>query len=257
LENGADFAELAKQYSTDTASASKGGDLGWFSRGQMVKEFEDAAFSTPVGQFSDVVQTQYGYHIILVTDHRDASTPTFDDVADQVAQDYQASVRSQKFQDWYQQTMPTAQVTITDPLLAAYRLSQNDPEQGLQALLKLRDEGTSNEKYLDYVIGTVYQSMMDSAQTQKQSLESNDTITDDQQQQIDDLTTKIETLRNEAIASYQAQLAALGGQDDDIQTDIQALEQAAESSSVQTPDTTVEPAPDQTGETTAAPASSQ
>ncbi len=251
LENGADFAELAKQYSTDTGSASNGGDLGWFSRGQMVQAFEDAAFSTPVGEISDVVQTQYGYHIIKVTDHRDASTPTFDDVKDQVAQDYQASVRSQKFQDWYQQVQPEAQVTITDPVLAAYQLAQTDPEQGVQDLIQLRDDGTTDEKYLNYIIGSVYESMMDNAQSQQQTLKSNDTITDEQQQQIDDLTTQIATLRAEAIAAYQAQQAALdalGEQDDDIQSDIDALQQAVEPTTVQTPDTTVEPAPDETSD---------
>ncbi len=224
LENGADFAELAREYSQDTGTAATGGDLGWFTRGQMIQAFEDAAFSTPVGQISDVIQTQYGYHIILVTDYKPASSPEYADVADQVAEDYQADIRAQRFNDWYTGTRPTAQITIEDPVLAAYRLQQNNTGQGLQAFLDLRDEGTVDEKYLSYIIGTIYESMMEDAQSQKQQLESGDAITDSQQQQIDALNTEIAARRSQAIAAYQDQLAQLGGEDAQIEQRIAILQ---------------------------------
>lgn len=69
LDEGEDFAMLARQYSKCPSKAA-GGDLGYFKRGQMVKEFEKAAFSLPVGQVSEPVQTQFGWHIIKVTDRR-------------------------------------------------------------------------------------------------------------------------------------------------------------------------------------------
>lgn len=78
LEKGEDFAELAKEYSTDTASAESGGDLGFFGEGTMVAEFEEAAFSMKVNDISDPVKTEHGYHIIKVTDIQEAAEANFD-----------------------------------------------------------------------------------------------------------------------------------------------------------------------------------
>lgn len=72
--SGADFAALAREYSQDT-SASQGGDLGWFSDGMMVVPFEDAVHKLKPGQISAPVRTQFGWHIIKLTDVRDAGTP--------------------------------------------------------------------------------------------------------------------------------------------------------------------------------------
>lgn len=70
IKAGEDFATLATELSTDTGSKANGGDLGWFTRGMMLQPFEDAAFSLPVGQVSDVVETTAGFHLILVEDHQ-------------------------------------------------------------------------------------------------------------------------------------------------------------------------------------------
>jgi len=67
LKNGADFAQAAQNYSKDPGSAKMGGNLGWFGKGMMVKEFEEACFSAKVGEIQKPVKTSFGYHIILVT----------------------------------------------------------------------------------------------------------------------------------------------------------------------------------------------
>ncbi|WP_040208761.1 peptidylprolyl isomerase [Neobacillus jeddahensis] len=79
LSDGGDFAELAKEYSTDEASKEQGGELGYFSKGTMVTEFDDVAFTLAVNQISDPVKTDYGYHIIKVEGKKDAKEANYDE----------------------------------------------------------------------------------------------------------------------------------------------------------------------------------
>jgi peptidyl-prolyl cis-trans isomerase C len=84
LKKGTDFAELAKQKSKDPTAAAEGGDLGWFTKEQMVPEFAEAAFKLEKGQISEPVKTQFGWHIIEVEDKRTKPVPSFEQVKDQV-----------------------------------------------------------------------------------------------------------------------------------------------------------------------------
>ncbi|MBT9259610.1 MAG: peptidylprolyl isomerase [Clostridiales bacterium] len=88
LLQGEDFAQVAEAYSKDGGSAAQGGDLGWIVRGQMVPEFEEAAFSLPVGEISQPVESYYGWHIIQVEDRQEGREVSFEDVKEQVKQDY-------------------------------------------------------------------------------------------------------------------------------------------------------------------------
>lgn len=97
IKKGEDFHALAATESIDNMSAVKGGDLGFFARGQMVPEFEEAAFSLKPGEVSEIVQTDYGYHIIKVEDRLE----NYEDVKDEVLEDlknqkYQASVKKMR-----------------------------------------------------------------------------------------------------------------------------------------------------------------
>ena len=85
-KHGANFEDLAKKYSEDDATKPKGGDLGWIVEGQTVPEFQQAAFSLPKGAISDLVKTQYGFHIIKVLDHENAHTKSFEEVRDSILQ---------------------------------------------------------------------------------------------------------------------------------------------------------------------------
>jgi len=111
LKKGEDFAVIAKEKSKDTGA--EGGDLGFFTRGQMLKPFEDAAFALDVGQISEPVQTQFGWHIIKVEEKRDQALPTFDQVkAAIVAQLIQA-----KAQEVVTGLRDTAKIEVVDPEL--------------------------------------------------------------------------------------------------------------------------------------------
>lgn len=95
----ADFAELAKKHS-QRPSASQGGDLGYFTRGQMVKPFEEAAFGLQPGQISEIVETRFGYHIILVQDKKPKRQLKFEEVSGEIEkalEDEQFDIALQKW----------------------------------------------------------------------------------------------------------------------------------------------------------------
>ncbi len=84
VAKGEDFGKLAEQYSIDPGSKADGGKLGYFTKGQMVKEFEDAAFALKAGEVSKPVKSKFGWHVIKVEDRRTKSPPTFEEVKDQI-----------------------------------------------------------------------------------------------------------------------------------------------------------------------------
>lgn len=85
---GADFAELAREHSSDPGSAANGGDLGWVNRGVMVKPFEESAFSLELNTLSEPVKTDFGYHLVEVTEQRGGGNATFEDMRDEVETAY-------------------------------------------------------------------------------------------------------------------------------------------------------------------------
>jgi len=107
LRNGEDFATVAQQHSEDTATAAKGGDLGYFPRGQLEKSFEDVAFALPVGQLSELVRSPYGWHILRVEDKREAAMKPLAEVEQEIGD----KIREDKARD--------AAAAFVDDLLSA------------------------------------------------------------------------------------------------------------------------------------------
>jgi len=104
LNTGEDWYALAAQFSTDTSNKDKGGDLGWFSRGAMVAEFEEAAYALEVGEISQPVQTSFGYHIIQVLGHEMRS----------LSDSAYSQLRETKFQEWLDLQRENSTVEIRD-----------------------------------------------------------------------------------------------------------------------------------------------
>lgn len=100
LKSGKDFATLAKEKSVDPGSKELGGDLDFFQRSEMIPAFSDVAFSLAKGEISDPVQSEFGYHVILVTDIEEAVGPTYDEAKDDVRKIYLEEQLSLTFQDW-------------------------------------------------------------------------------------------------------------------------------------------------------------
>jgi len=114
LDAGRPFADLAKEKSTGP-SGPNGGDLGYFTRGRMVKEFEDVAFALKVGEVSGPVKTKFGWHIIKLTDSRQSAPPKFEQVARQLSQQMMVGA----FDKTIRELKQTADITVADPALAA------------------------------------------------------------------------------------------------------------------------------------------
>jgi peptidyl-prolyl cis-trans isomerase C len=150
IQGGADFAKVAKECS-DCPSAPRGGDLGYFKRGQMAPEFEKAAFALKVGQVSDVVKTEFGYHIIKVEARRNEVPKDYEKNKASYRDNY---IEEQKWRVWseYQKKLKdSAKIEVEDPQLAAYRVldENDDQDKGIQLLDQAvqNDPGDTGAKY--------------------------------------------------------------------------------------------------------------
>jgi len=223
LARGADFAELARTRSTDTGSAAQGGALGWFGRGVMAPEFEEAAFTLEVGETSGIVQTDFGFHIIRVTDRRAASEPEFEEVADRVRADAERAIARERFDAWLKAAREEATVVISDPILEAMYLKDLDLDRGIAAFERIRDEGVVEEEYISFIIGSLYEEKMASLQSEIELLKTQLPEGPEREAEIARVEGEVEKARQAALAAYQEALKAFPD-DEDVQERISVLE---------------------------------
>jgi foldase protein PrsA len=116
LDEGADFATLAEEKSTDTASAANGGDLGFFGQGDMVESFSKAAFALELNEISEPVQSDFGYHIIKKTDYKAATNPTLEEKKEEIRNLLVDQKVAELSSDWISNLRAQAKITNTlDP----------------------------------------------------------------------------------------------------------------------------------------------
>ena len=132
IKSGADFAELAKEHSGDAGSKEKGGLLGYFGKGQMVPQFEQAAFSLKPGEVSDPVKSQFGWHIIKVENRRQKPPPGFDTVKDQIL----GSLIHKRAQKVAEELRTDAKIEYLDPKIKAMVEADEKRKAATQAVLQ-------------------------------------------------------------------------------------------------------------------------
>lgn len=123
LKAGANFATLAEKNSIDKGSAAKGGDLGFFGRGQMVPAFEKAAFSMKKGEISGPIKTQFGYHIIKVTDLKKGKKTAYDKVKESLSKKLLTEKRRAAFDDYIKKLKKSFTVKINEKQLKDIKLA--------------------------------------------------------------------------------------------------------------------------------------
>ncbi|MCP4634819.1 MAG: hypothetical protein GY855_17970 [candidate division Zixibacteria bacterium] len=148
LKNGEDFAVLAEKHSGDEASAKRGGDLGFFSRGRMVKPFEDAAFALEIGDISEPVKSEFGYHIIKAEDRREEEIKPMDDSRKGQIKQQEKSKRERERADTFVDSIKQeAEFKFNEKLIA------NDEDTTLKAtdwvVIANGTDSIKHERYID------------------------------------------------------------------------------------------------------------
>lgn len=145
VEAGEDFSKLAKEYSEDS-SAADGGELGKFTKGQMVQEFEDAAFALKPGQTSKIIETQYGYHIIKLN-KKGTETLNYDDIASTVKQDFinkKIYDKVSELQKKYNVKFNEEAINVTVDNLKPLKLSNDEKEDTSKNSSKTNSDSNNN-----------------------------------------------------------------------------------------------------------------
>ena len=157
-KKGANFEDLAKKYSEDPGTKDKGGDLGYIVRGQTVAEFEKAAFSLPKGSISDLIKTQYGFHILKIIDREMAHTKTFDEVKDSIRTPMmlsEADKQASDIADKLSQAIRQSNKVSLDDLAKQYNLTVGEtrPVTVSDSLIELGNSQDPNVKVTDTIFG--------------------------------------------------------------------------------------------------------
>jgi len=154
-KHGEDFASLAKKYSEDPGSKSKGGDLGYFGSGAMVKPFEDAAFSAKIDDIVGPVKTDYGFHIIKVEDARIKKVAGGKDANKAILEEKQEKA----YQNWFYEIKKSAKIEIENPAFNALDLRFKGRFADSLLEYKKAIQENPRDAYLHVFLGSLYEEM--------------------------------------------------------------------------------------------------
>jgi peptidyl-prolyl cis-trans isomerase D len=154
-KNPKSFADMAKKYSADPGSAEKGGDLDFFARGAMVKPFEEAAFSLKPGQISNLVQSDFGYHIIMLTAVRGGETRTFEQVKPELLDAAKTQLAQARYAELAEQFTNTVyeQSDSLQPVIDKLKLTSQKAQGISRTPLPTAAAPLNSEKFLTALFG--------------------------------------------------------------------------------------------------------
>jgi parvulin-like peptidyl-prolyl isomerase len=149
LENGAEFGDMAREYSDDTSNSADGGDLGFITRGQMVEAFEEAAFALDIDEVSGIVETEFGYHLIKVFDREEGGIQPFEDVKDDISTYLAEMGKMEKWEEFIMSLIDDAEIiylTDSEGTLNGLSGEEGNQDDGDQAE---SEEGSGDDQMLD------------------------------------------------------------------------------------------------------------
>jgi len=201
----ADFAALAKEYSEDEATRDRGGETDWFSRGGsgLPQKVEDAAFELDAGKVT-LVDTPDGYYIVKLIERKPPVVPPFEEIRDQVEEDYIRDEDNRRWNEWYEQVRKAARLEVPDPLLHAFLVYPNDKKAALDILISAKEAGTVSDLYLDYYIGRLYEELYVEAGTKLAELKEKEELTPEEQAELERLQAQEQEYKQKAIEAYLA-----------------------------------------------------
>lgn len=200
---GADFAALAKAHSLDEATKDKGGETDWFSQYEspFSSKVTDAVWPIEVGQVK-LVDDDEGFHIVKLLGRRAAVVPPLAEVRDTVKADYIRDEEGKRWDAWYTVRRDRVAVKVVDPVLAAAMAYGADKNKALAELVAARDAGTSDDPYLSYYIGRLYEELLTAAATKRVELENKTERTTEEEAELARLRSEETAHKGKAIAAY-------------------------------------------------------
>lgn len=202
---GADFAALARAHSLDTATRDQGGETDWFTfaGSPFSAKVTEAVWGADVGQVK-LVDDEQGFHLVRVLERKPAVVPPLAEVRDTVRRDYVQEKEAERWDSWYSARRARAAVKALDPVLAAALAHGTDKAKALAELEAAKAERTSEDPYLNYFIGRLYEELLAAVTSRRLELEGKTDRSPEEEADLSRLRTEEARYKDQAVAAYLA-----------------------------------------------------